>query len=268
MTALSQRDRGVLNVVLRCYDWMDRQWTALLEKNAELSMLGEPKIDVACRKGCAACCTYVVDIFDSEAATIAVAIQQAEDVDRIQALFQLLAWEHEWNAWLDLNPMPSQVLITKTPDGMRGAVNPDHMAWRVRWQIKRKACAFLNMEDYSCSIYDLRPATCRGHHAAYPPTGVDCATPPDGCFTSQADVERGWPQSIYQINNELGEQWSMVLAQNLQRNDLPWKPGQILPIAVLEAGRARFNWPGPMDVGVTVPILETALKPIQLRDLA
>jgi Fe-S-cluster containining protein len=262
---IAQRDRATAQVVVACYRWMDRRWGQLLDMvKTDLSVPEEDKAHVACTRGCAACCSYLVDCLEAEGITIAIAIEQTGGQDRLQVLRRLLAWEHEFNAWQQRNPMPEP--ITVLPDRGDGQLhltnNPAHLAWRTRWQFKRKACPFLNLADYSCSIYDIRPATCRGHHAAYLPKDAppDIRQPPEGCFTSAEDLARGRPCNVWQINNMLGEEWTVMLGENLHRNRLPWDPGLVLPLAVLKAGRARFGWPGPTDVGTPVPTMTEARK--------
>lgn len=263
MTEISDKDKLAIGVVQGCYRAFDRDWKQLLDQNAQLPVTeARPPVDVLCTSGCAACCTYLVDVLESEAVVLAVAIQQADESQRQEALFRLLQWEHEFLAWQARNPRPEEVLL-RVKDGRREAsMNPAHIAWRVRWQYKRKACPFLNIEDYTCGVYEIRPTTCRGHHAATPPPDApaDIRMPPEGCFTNEDNVRTGNPTSIWQINNMLGEVWSAALAKQLGRHGLSWKPGLNLPLAVLAAGRERFGWPGPSDVGGTVPVLGVARK--------
>jgi Fe-S-cluster containining protein len=265
MADVSDKDRLTAGVVLACYDQFDREWRHLLDLNMMLPVTqGRPPIKVVCRTGCAACCTYLVDTLEGEAIMLAIAIEQADPESKHEALRRLLQWEHEYNRWLRGNPMPPPVFIR----GIEGnkvdvELNAAHSAWRARWQVKRKACPFLNMEDHSCGVYELRPATCRGHHAAEPPADhpAEVREPPEGCFTTAEDLNSNRVTApIWMLNNQLGEQWSVKLGQALMQRHLPWTPGQILPIAVLEAGRERFHWPQPQDVGGEVPVLENARK--------
>jgi Fe-S-cluster containining protein len=263
--SVSRRDRDTIVTVQDRFRAMDREWRELLDLNSQLPVIdGRPKVDVACAKGCAACCTYVVDALEAEAITIATAIEaQAGPRLKAEVLGRLLAWEHEFSLWLKSNPRPEPVLVKGKRNGQPTFEdNPKHKAWRTRWQIKRKACPFLNLDDYSCGIYEVRPTTCRAHHAAYLPPDAPphVRQPPDGCFSTPEDITRRTFTTIWQINNQIGEIWSFNLAKTLGQRGLPWEPGLVLPMAVLKAGRQRFGWPGPRPAGA-VPTLDHARKP-------
>jgi Fe-S-cluster containining protein len=257
---LTPRDERIASVVLNCHRQMDQQWQRLLELNAERPMQGLPTMKLACAKGCAACCTFAVEAQESEAVVIAVAIEQTGGDDRQEAITRLLAWEHEFHRWLERNPMPPPVTVQPDQGGkIHVTNNPKHLLWQVSWQIGRKACPFLNMEDHSCGIYDLRPTVCRSFHAIYPPPDAPrhVRLPPDGCFTTDEDLKAGRPGVVYQLNSDLGEIWSGALGKALEKHGLPGERS-LLPLAVLKAGRERFGWPPPGDVGQEVPTLEQA----------
>jgi Fe-S-cluster containining protein len=168
---------------------------------------------------------------------IAASIEKSPDYKPL-ILERLLDWEWEFHHWMQTHPMPVKEISTPITDD-------PHNLWRGMWQARRIACPFLDLETNFCSIYDDRPATCRGHHACYPPDGTtDIAAPPEGCFTKIEDVRAGHMTPIWQLNNELCEIFAQVLAKALEASQIEWT-GHLLPIMVLTVGRSRFNWPLP-----------------------
>lgn len=93
---------------------------------AQAALRGEP---VACRAGCASCCSLRVEVAPAEALLIAQQLRSGP-ADRLEQLLQALRQQ--------------QLLLAQG-----GAVRPP--------------CAFL--QDALCSIYPWRPASCRKAHS-------------------------------------------------------------------------------------------------------
>jgi len=220
-------------LVIKAHDAMDQAWQLLMEANAESAQPGE----VACAAGCAACCSYLVDAISSEAVLIAVCIERGDPNYKRAVTERLLDWEHEFMRWLQRHPIPHE-----------GQKDHEHDLWRGAWQVRRLACPFLDMDDYTCSIYADRPATCRGHHACYVPPEVlaerPVSQPPDGCFTSVEDIKNGVLTPIWMINAHVGEMFSKMLADTLDAARVEYS-GHLLPLMVLNVGRAAYGWPKP-----------------------
>ena len=223
--------RREIVLTMRAHTFMDEAWDGVLKLNAQQEHPG----NVACAAGCSACCSYLVDTISSEGVLIAASIENSDADYRNAAMERLLDWEYEFEHWLLKHPIPN--------DGVK---DHEHDLWRGAWQVRRIACPFLDLNDNRCSIYADRPATCRGHHACYPPPEVadKVSQPPDGCFTSLEDLKRGEMTPIWQLNNEMTQIFSGVLAEALDGYGVAYT-SHLLPIMVLRQGRARFGWPAP-----------------------
>jgi hypothetical protein len=138
---------------------MDQAWNVLAETNAAMPHPGR----VACASGCAACCSYLVDTISTEALVIAASVDRSDPAYRDAVLKRLLDWEYEFHRWLLRHPMP--------PQSKDRAADMRHDLWRGEWQAQDRL-PVSDLGNYQCSIYADRPATCRGHHACYPPPGV------------------------------------------------------------------------------------------------
>jgi Fe-S-cluster containining protein len=223
-------------VVQTCHAEMDRQWQLLLDQNAQRT---EP-IEVACRLGCAACCTQLPDASYSEGGQIADAIEHAPAPLRAEALDRLFAWEAEYLRWVgdDHMPLPSEDWKA-------------HLFWRSRWHLRRIACPFLNIEDHTCGVYPMRPSPCRAHHAARSPD-TDELQPPERCFPDAA-LAQGFLPSIGQLTRvNLSGVYSQHLQDALEAEGIEYRVF-ILPLVVMELGRAHYGWapdgpPGPVRV--------------------
>jgi len=218
-------------LTMQAHQAMDEAWRLLMEMNAKQEQPGQ----VACGVGCAACCSYLVDTISSEGALIAASVEYGEPGYKAIVMERLLDWEYEFMHWLLRHPIPSE-----------GRKDHLHDLWRGAWQTRRIACPFLDLDDNTCSIYADRPATCRGHHACYAPPQLrgEMAEPPEGCFTSEEDLKRGQLTPIWQLNNEVCQTFSGLLADALQARDIAFS-SHLLPIMVLWAGRSWFGWPAP-----------------------
>jgi len=218
-------------VTLRAHEAMDEAWRLIEEVNARQEHPGQ----VACASGCAACCSYLVDTISSEGAVIATGIEYGDPGYKAVVMERLLDWEYEFMHWMLRHPIPNE-----------GRKDHEHDLWRGQWQIRRIACPFLDLDSNMCSIYADRPATCRGHHACYPPPQVadHVSMPPEGCFTKIEDLQRGELTPIWQLNDTVTQTFSKLLADSLHARDIAFS-SHLLPIMVLWAGRSWFGWPAP-----------------------
>ena len=219
------------SLTLKAHAVMDQAWDLLMQVNAE----SENPAQVACGPGCAACCSYLVDTISTEAELIAASMELGDPAYKAAALERLLDWEYEFMRWLQRHPVP---------DG--GIKNHAHDLWRGSWQIRRIACPFLDMDSFRCTIYADRPATCRGHHACYIPPEMagNVSQPPDGCFTSVEDIASGKLTPIWMLNAHVGETFSKILVDTLEAKGVDYS-GHLLPLMVLNVGRAVWGWPRP-----------------------
>jgi len=220
-----------LSLTLKAHEAMDLAWDQLAQLAAETPGAAE----VACAPGCAACCSYLVDTVSSEGTLIAASIENSPPAYKAIILSRLQDWEYEFERWSRSHPMPQR------SDGQEHA----HDLWRGRWQARRIACPFLNLDDNTCSIYADRPATCRGHHACYAPpdlAGEIPLQPPEGCFTSWEAIEKGELTPIWQLNSELCTIFSQVMVKTLDSQNVEWTL-YFLPQMVLREGRKHFGWP-------------------------
>jgi Fe-S-cluster containining protein len=183
-------------------------------------------LDFACHKGCAACCTYAVEVTMDEAALMAAAVQIHPDRQKI--IGQLHAWERAWTS--------------------HEAIVRDMFAASKRWQVKRIACPLLDVKTHECTVYETRPMNCRSHHACQPPVWMEpyctiCPTRPagDGCFTTPEDVRHDhFP--VVQLDAELGVRSQHMLIARLG-GSVNMTP--TMPLAVLKCGRDRYGWRPP-----------------------
>lgn len=193
--------------------------------------------EVACTRGCAACCTYSVSATTPEAARIAAAVQAMPRRQREAALGRLQAWEREWRAFERREPAPTDMATEEARDA--------------RWSVKRKACPFLDLASHDCTVYAVRPTCCRAHHACHvppqvrgvpsPKTGQPAADPGEGCFTAPEDAARGHQRTIWLLSSDLIHQLIREHAAVLNGAGLEWEPG-VMPLLVLAEGRRRFGW--------------------------
>jgi hypothetical protein len=113
-----------------------------LQRLVDLAMQQANPTNVSCRRGCAACCHYEVEITGDDAAVLKAAVLSGVEIDR-ERLALLAARERNSPAWH--NPG-----------------NPENR------------CVFL-APDGACRVYADRPATCRKHLVTSP--AAACAAP-------------------------------------------------------------------------------------------
>jgi Fe-S-cluster containining protein len=221
----------IARTVLQAHNAMDQAWEMLKQINAESEHPGV----VACAAGCGSCCSYLVDAVSSECAVIAASIEYGDPSYKAAVMVRLMDWESEFARWTRSHPIPNG-----------GVKDHEHDMWRAGWQVRRIACPFLDLSNNCCTIYEDRPATCRGHHACYPPPELrgTVSEPPEGCFTKIEDVREGHMTPIWTLNSTLCQNFAQMLVDSLNARHIEWI-SHLLPILVLHEGRNRFGWPNP-----------------------
>jgi len=182
---------------------------------------------MACRRGCAACCTYPAQVAPEEASILADAVQAMPRAQRESVIARMAAWERAWAA----NKM-----------GDLADVGP--------WQARRIACPLLDLKTHDCMVYEDRPLACRAHHAVTPPPDAkhpscdtcSIAMPPDGCFTTDEEISHNHRTPVWQYDPNLGNRslYSLSLLLNKQTVEA----GFLVPLT-LGVGRARYGWQNP-----------------------
>lgn len=193
---------------------------------------------VMCGAGCAACCAYVVGTIKAEAEVIAEYVQAMPGPRRTETISRLFAWERAWRLFAGNDTMGADLKVS------------------TGWQVKNVACPMLDLKTNRCGIYEVRPISCRVHHALeLPPNPLqpDCGCPmreaPEGCVTTLRDLVCGHPPTVWQMRNDLIPHWQFQLTRRLRSADFG-----ILPLQVLEIGRRRWKWPHPAKL-VKLPVI-------------
>jgi Fe-S-cluster containining protein len=121
--------------------------------------------NIACRKGCGACCRQLVAISLVEAQELAqrVAALPAKRQARIRARFDQAVQRLEEAGLLDPNESSGERALTIEDHGSRETSLHELSRKYFRQQIP---CPFL--EEESCSIHDARPMVCREYHVTSP----------------------------------------------------------------------------------------------------
>jgi len=114
----------------------------LLHRLMEQTQSAAAGVSVSCRKGCASCCHYEVEITEDEAAVLAGIVRSGMAIDHSRLRVQA-ARERKGAEWNEV-------------------LRPDNR------------CAFLG-EDGGCRVYEQRPSACRRHLVTSPADA--CSTP-------------------------------------------------------------------------------------------
>jgi Fe-S-cluster containining protein len=99
-------------------------------------MIGEKKVELACRAGCSLCCSLRIDVFAHEVFLLARYIQRHFSAEEMAALLERLAVHEE-------KVLPLSVFEHAT---------------------RNIPCAML-LPDGRCGVYEARPQSCRRHHS-------------------------------------------------------------------------------------------------------
>jgi Fe-S-cluster containining protein len=227
-------------------------WLKTLDAElAELERRGRTEgLEIACRPGCAACCTYLVGALPSEAALVVDHIDRLPSRERDAIIARLVAWERAW-------------LLA----GGRDLVTPQAA---LVWQDRRIPCPMLDPKSYTCTVYPVRPLACRAHHALPAPTDEAtrvqtpfpcCGTPEpgDGCFQTPQATRHGHPVATYMLDNLLLPRTNDLIAllEGVPGASDGKPQGGHLPTLVLRIGRVERGWQNPPKV-VKLPVLQHA----------
>lgn len=191
-----------------------------------------------CSKGCAGCCSYVVNVADAEAMLLAEAVQTMPPKQREATLGRLEAWRRLWRSF--------------TTGREAGGIHAAAVAWGAR----RIPCPLLDPATHTCSVYAVRPHACRTHHACQvtdpPPTeehGVGACQrctprpPGEGCFFTSTDVGHSHHPIVWQIRADLQDVAFVWLCKALGSIGIKRTKLGLLPMLVLEEGQQRYGWP-------------------------
>lgn len=236
------------------------------EADAEMANLRSiSATGVACRNGCAACCTYVVDASSAEALRIAYWINGRPTKERERLTARMAQWLRDW---IVFKAEHGQDYVSSTPV---------HVA--AQWNLRRVACPFLNLNDHSCSIYAVRPVACRMHHACYKPTPDEVEdliatgqTPPEsrqqfatydpgeGCFQNEADAARGFCPTIWQVDRDALVKMSARYMVEEAKAGIEFEYGNLVP-GVLLMGKQFCRWTitGTRALAEAVPTLASCI---------
>lgn len=257
--AVQMEPGRVKSTIVRVLDEFNAEMDIELERIKELA--NTEGTGYACRSGCAACCTYVVDVGLAEALRIAYWINGRPSKDRMRLVDRMLAWTRDWIGFCE-------------PRG-RDYRADTPAAVAAHWNAQRKACPFLDMDTHACTIYSVRPTACRLHHACNPPTqehwdagevrvapGTDrymVQGPGEGCFTTQADADAGHCATIWQVSSQAVMWGGAKLVERLINEGIELTSGNLVP-AVLLMGQAHCKWSfaGTDKADVPVPVLASS----------
>ncbi len=110
---------------------------------------------VPCKEGCDHCCYDVAWVLAPEVAELAERVQSWRTERREKVLAAI-------RTWLDGMREDGFSVDERRPD-LR------------RYHARRRPCPLLDVETQTCSVYDIRPLTCRGHYAAGTEAPAACA---------------------------------------------------------------------------------------------
>lgn len=248
-TTAPLRPAGRVAALLRLVD------RAIEDEISRLAARTGPGEELACTRGCAACCTFAVGTTTPEAVRVADAVERLPRAVKRATLERLAAWEREW-----------RVFETGAGDQLAVASAGGHdalVARDTRWNARRKACPFLDLTTHVCRVYDARPTACRAHHACrVPPAvmalGVDprgraIRQPGDGCFTTAEDAALGQPPGVWQLRSDLMDASGEALTRGYAALGTVWAPC-VLPVGVAAAGRRRHGWTTPTTPASRAPV--------------
>jgi Fe-S-cluster containining protein len=225
------------------YATMDQVFAELVEEGARQD------INLVCKPGCAACCTYWCGVFDLEAELIADKIQFMDNRHKI--IRRLIGWR---KAWDDAYP----------GDGIG---EPQHV---IEWQSRRIACPLLDLSNNLCTVYDVRPSVCRTFHAVKSPrsTEATCEHPdcqpqreaPEACWTQPWHVANGHQNWVQMLNADLNAIFmpDMMRAMASTRSKIGY--GSMVHF-ILTIGQRKYGW--KLGTYIDLPILQEAVVAVE-----
>lgn len=193
-------------------------------------------LNLVCRPGCTACCTYLAHTFEADAILVVDAVQGLPRDTRQAVIDRLVAWVIAWKS----DPTCSADPIA------------EHEATRVHWGRKRIQCPMLDPEHRTCLVYEHRPLVCRSMHAvdrANDRLDPACPACPDlsapvACLVDDQHVAHGHEPYVWQLRNDITPTWDVAIIQLFGRLgiDFEWlRPGP-LAVVVLEQGARLYGW--------------------------
>lgn len=199
-------------------------------------------IEIVCKPGCAACCTYYLGAFDTEAEAIADYLESQPKQKR-ETIKRLVGWIAAWDQ--------------QFPDDHVG--DPSNV---LKWQAQHIACPMLDLSTNLCTVYDVRPGVCRTFHATCSErsatrTCTDGVCPPqqeapDACWTQPHHVEAGHLPWIFMLRPDLNELLMPMTLGYLQKHRSQIGYGSLIHF-ILEIGKRKYGWtPGSFTI---LPVL-------------
>jgi hypothetical protein len=148
--------------------------TGVTAREAAIAAQG---LTLACKRGCTGCCEEPIMVFRPEAVRVARWLKQPENAEARAAF---LAAYPAWKAKVGQTPARLSELSPGAPEAYLAA----HVAgWR-----QRVLCAF--NRDGDCTIYPVRPITCRGGHALHTSERCVGSSPEPAARASFVPLER------------------------------------------------------------------------------
>jgi Fe-S-cluster containining protein len=129
-----------------------------------LESLSAKKAEISCRKGCTYCCYHYVAVSFAQGLVIVDYLYKRKDLLK-QFLDNYEGWRRDGESVSDrIDQIRIQALSSSIPTQQ---VIRDTRPLSIRYQETNIACPFL--ADNQCSIYEVRPLSCSGHHSVSPP---------------------------------------------------------------------------------------------------
>ena len=209
---------------------------------ATLQKLRAEDSEIPCRKGCAACCSYLVPL------SVAEAFRLTEDLSALPA--------EQGAAMLNACLAAAGKILEKTPDNppsgepdtKNGPQAANHIGgWYAGLHLP---CPFLS--DGACTSYEHRPIACREHFVTSPAAQCVAGATPEALIVAM-------PISILEC---LGELCAELEQREVEAVILPLA----LPWALKNHERSGRTWPTGMIVERFIEILKAAAAKTRTRD--
>lgn len=213
---------------------------------ATLQKLHAEHYEIPCRKGCGACCSYLVPL-------------SAAEVFRLREDISALPGE-QGKAVLNACLSAADKILAKRPDNPTpsepGRKNPAEEKEQVsKWYAGLELpCPFLS--DGACTCYETRPIACREHFVSSPAAlCVHGATPEPSVVPMPVSVLECLGELCAELEQREIEAVIMPLAlpwalKNHERSTRTWPAGMIVErfIEILKAAAARTRMPDEVQV--------------------
>ncbi len=178
--------------------------------------------DVPCKKGCDACCDYMVSLSPAEAFRLAAEIENMAEPQRRQML-------------ISFDEIARKILASPAPEPTAEAIDNWYRAMDL-------TCLFLG--DHLCQQYEIRPIVCREHIVTFPAT--QCSQG-DSHHNEPTKAAPSIAEALVELSAELEHQPPEAV---------------MLPLAIAWAQvndhRARQTWPAKLLAQRFVAIIQAA----------